>query len=175
MKLDASSSSTHLAGARFTLQAADGSYVQADGSKGPQAYEFVTDNDGNIEVSGLDAGVYRLSETQAPAGYDKIGRDVSITITSAKDQTSLTSLTAAISGNQQASISSTGIDTGEVAMRVADMPTTVPPDTERIPNLGAGIGAWIAIASGAALVGIGGYQLHQRRKNRRADGEGNKQ
>lgn len=177
VKLDASSSTTHLAGARFTLQAADGSYVQADGSKGSQAYEFVTDNDGNIEVSGLDAGVYRLSETQAPAGYDRIGRDVSITITSAKDQTSLTSLTAAISGNQQASISSTAIDTGEIAMRVTDMPTTTPPDTERIPNLGTGIGAWIAIASGAALVGIGGYQLHQRRRNPagRTDGEGNKQ
>lgn len=78
---------------------------------------------------------------------------------------------------KQASIRSTAIDTGEIAMRVTDMPTTTPPDTERIPNLGTGIGAWIAIASGAALVGIGGYQLHQRRRNPagRTDGEGNKQ
>ena len=176
VKLDASNSSTHLAGAKFTLQAADGSYVQADGSKGTNPYEFTTDSDGNIAISGLDAGVYRLSETEAPAGYEKIGKDVSVTITSAKDQTSLTSLTASISGNQQANISTTTIDTGEVAMQVTDMPSTTPPDTERIPNLGAGVGAWIAIASGAALVGIGGYQLHQRKKNSadRADGEGNK-
>lgn len=71
---------TNLQGAKFTIQATgddDGSstkYVQSDGTLGDTAYEFETDKDGNINVTGLDAGTYTVTETVAPAGYDKVDR-----------------------------------------------------------------------------------------------------
>jgi uncharacterized surface anchored protein len=69
---------TNLQGAKFTIQATgddDGSstkYVQSNGTLGDTAYEFETDKDGNINVTGLDAGTYTVTETVAPAGYDKV-------------------------------------------------------------------------------------------------------
>lgn len=69
---------TNLKGAKFTIQATgddDGTttkYVQEDGTLGDTAYEFTTDKDGNINVAGLDAGTYTVTETAAPAGYDKV-------------------------------------------------------------------------------------------------------
>lgn len=69
---------TNLQGAKFTIQATgddDGSstkYVQSDGTLGDTAYEFETDKDGNINVTGLDAGTYTVTEKVAPAGYDKV-------------------------------------------------------------------------------------------------------
>lgn len=68
----------NLQGAKFKIQATgddDGSstkYVQFDGTLGDTAYEFETDKDGNINVTGLDAGTYTVTETVAPAGYDKV-------------------------------------------------------------------------------------------------------
>jgi len=68
----------NLQGAKFTIQATgddDGSstkYVQENGTLGDNAYEFTTDKDGNINVTGLDAGTYTVAETEAPAGYNKV-------------------------------------------------------------------------------------------------------
>lgn len=68
----------NLQGAKFTIKATgddDGSttkYVQKDGTLGDTAYEFTTDKDGNINVTGLDAGTYTVAETEAPAGYNKV-------------------------------------------------------------------------------------------------------
>lgn len=68
----------NLQGAKFTIKATgddDGSstkYVQENGTLGDNAYEFTTDKDGNINVTGLDAGTYTVAETEAPAGYNKV-------------------------------------------------------------------------------------------------------
>ncbi len=65
-----------LAGAKFTIKvtAADDTasvdkYVQSDGKLGDTAYEFATDTDGTINVTGLDTGTYEVEETSAPSGY----------------------------------------------------------------------------------------------------------
>lgn len=84
-KQDLQNATRSLAGAKMTLQvkkgddpASDGKYVQADGSLGDTAFEFTTDKDGNWTVPNLDAGIYVLTETAAPAGtngsrYDLLG------------------------------------------------------------------------------------------------------
>lgn len=68
-----------LDGARFTIQATgaddDASknlYVQKDGSLGIERCEFTTANGGVIKVTGLDAGVYTVTETFAPSGYTTV-------------------------------------------------------------------------------------------------------
>mgnify|MGYP004724429499 FL=1 len=62
-----------LQGAKFTIQATgaddDAStnlYVQADGTLGATAYEFTTDANGVIDIAGLDAGTYTVTETAVP-------------------------------------------------------------------------------------------------------------
>ena len=83
-----------LAGAKFTIQVADGSsdkastapYVQADGSLGKEAATFATGDDGTLTVSGIDEGTYIIREVQPPEGYEPIGDDVTLVVTSTLDQ-----------------------------------------------------------------------------------------
>lgn len=82
---------TPLEGAKFTIKAVSGTtnhngkylgtYTEAtgwsyvDGEPAANATEgvFTTDKDGNIAVSGLDAGVYEIHEIAPPAGYTSVG------------------------------------------------------------------------------------------------------
>ena len=105
-----------LAGAKFTIQAtgADDSasknlYVQADGTLGDTAYEFTTDANGVIDISGLDAGTYTVKETQAPAtdsddtSYKPLAADFTFAIVptygTATDTQALANLELTVAGN----------------------------------------------------------------------------
>jgi fimbrial isopeptide formation D2 family protein len=78
VKLD-QGTETALKGAKFKIQvksaddtASRSKWVQSDGSLGDTAYEFTTGDDGTINVNGLDAGTYEVTETSAPAGYSTV-------------------------------------------------------------------------------------------------------
>ncbi len=84
---------TALAGAKFTLsKSADGSSPIALVSKGNNVYrvaktgetgtvtEITTDATGKFTIQGLDADTYYLTETAAPAGYNKLAGAVTIVI-----------------------------------------------------------------------------------------------
>ena len=84
---------TALAGAKFTLsKSADGSNPIALVSKGNNVYrvaktgetgtvtEITTDATGKFTIQGLDADTYYLTETAAPAGYNKLAGAVTIVI-----------------------------------------------------------------------------------------------
>lgn len=95
-KVDGTSNSTKLAGAKFKL------YYEKDGTKnyatvnlsegdnkdkitGWTATEtkgtvLTTDDNGNITVKGLKEGTYYLEETEAPAGYNKLTAPVKVDI-----------------------------------------------------------------------------------------------
>lgn len=113
-----------LSGVKFTIQAtgADDTdstdkYVQADGSLGSEAHEFATDDNGQIEVSGLDAGTYTVTETEAasaPDGgsYAKIDPftvEIAPTYGSDSAAQTLTGLSATIAGDGSSSVEA-GID-----------------------------------------------------------------
>lgn len=82
-----------LAGATFTLSKnADGSNPIALVSEGNNVYrvaktgetgtvtEITTDDTGKFTIKGLDADTYYLTETQAPAGYNKLAGPITIVI-----------------------------------------------------------------------------------------------
>lgn len=45
------------------------------------ATKFTSDDNGNVSISGLDAGVYYLKETKAPDGYNKLTDDIRVELT----------------------------------------------------------------------------------------------
>ena len=100
-----------LPGAGFTIRAADteaeeGShalYVQQDGSLGTEPHEFVTAQDGTFTVNGIDEGTFVISETTAPEGYERIGQDITATLTSLLGSTpaSLEGLSVKVDGGEQ--------------------------------------------------------------------------
>ena len=107
-----------LAGAKFTIQAtgADDAgsknlYVQADGTLGPQAYEFKTGADGTFDVAGLDAGTYTVTEVAVPsaagspdAAYKPLSSSFTFTIAPEynADTQTLTNLGLTVAGNANA-------------------------------------------------------------------------
>lgn len=78
VKEDSVDSNVKLEGVKFTIQATGADegtgtqYVQENGSLGDTAYEFTTDEKGEINVKGLDAGVYTVKETHAHDGYNTL-------------------------------------------------------------------------------------------------------
>lgn len=85
------SETVDLPGAEFVLYQKSGetkSYLTANGNKltgwTPEensATKFTSDNNGNVSISGLDAGEYYLKETKAPDGYNKLTDDIKVALT----------------------------------------------------------------------------------------------
>lgn len=82
---------TPLAGAKFQLLDKDNKVISFTQIAGTNTYkvdaqgtitEIVTDTTGKFEFVGLDEGTYKLHETEAPAGYNKLANDVEITVAS---------------------------------------------------------------------------------------------
>lgn len=115
-----------LAGAKFTIQAtgADDAesknlYVQADGTLGPDAYEFKIGTDGTFDVAGLDAGTYTVTEVAVPsaagspdAAYKPLSSSFTFTIAPEynADTQALTNLGLTVAGNANAIA---GLDTSD--------------------------------------------------------------
>ena len=78
VKEDSANEALKLGGVKFTIQAtgadegAGTQYVQQYGSLGTTAYEFTTDDNGEISVKGLDAGTYTVKETHTLDGYNTL-------------------------------------------------------------------------------------------------------
>lgn len=83
-------SKERLQGVGFTIQATDpddnadgsaskGKYVQEHGNLGEQEHEFFTDANGEIHITGLDAGTYTVHEKTALGEYNSL-KDFTFTI-----------------------------------------------------------------------------------------------
>lgn len=90
-----------LAGAKFQLLDKDGNaikFTEVAGAAVPTykvdaegtLTEITTDKNGEFEFVGLDEGSYKLRETEAPAGYNKLAADKDVIITSTYDEAALT-------------------------------------------------------------------------------------
>lgn len=81
----------NLAGARFALISENGvsvnlikkddnNYRVAKAGEAGAVTDFVTNENGMINISGLDAGEYALKELEAPSGYNKLDKPVKVVI-----------------------------------------------------------------------------------------------
>ena len=129
-----------LKGARFTIQATTADdvastnlYVQDNGSLGETPKEFVTNGEGIIEVTGLDAGTYTVTEVSAPSGYAKVDPFTFEIKPSMKDDdpdAGLTGLTGELTTGQGDKVIA-GLTYGDTG----DNSLTVKPDSEKTDGI----------------------------------------
>lgn len=121
-----------LSGASFTVKSSDGMFVQNNGSLGETSHEFVTDENGDIDVMGLTSGTYTVTETKAPDGYTTVN-PFDIIISSDYDASgALVSLDAKADGNGVA-IDGVNAENGTIDATVTDdmTPPSVPPSVNQ--------------------------------------------
>ena len=177
-----------LAGAKFTIQATEANgaesknlYVQADGTLGPQAYEFETGADGTFDVAGLDAGTYTVTEVAVPsaagspdAAYKPLSSSFTFTIAPEynADTQALTNLGLTVAGNANAIA---GLDTSDnntldaddgSAVNTADGVVNVTVANEKAIKLPLTGEQGIALVMGAGLVivAVSAVSLSRRRR-----------
>lgn len=174
-----------LAGAKFTIQATDpddkeskGLYVQADGTLGTEEHEFVTDENGEFAVNGLDAGTYTLHETQCPEEYQVINKDTKFTITASYNgDGTLSELNNTVSGNKDAAA---GVDTtndnkvngdaGSAADAEAGMAYVTVGNIEKVKMpLSGENGIGLIVTAGGLVTGISLAALLASRKKKKTD------
>ena len=177
-----------LAGAKFTIQPTEANgagsknlYVQADGTLGPQAYEFKTGADGTFDVAGLDAGTYTVTEVAVPsaagssdAAYKPLSSSFTFTIAPEynADTQALTNLGLTVEGNANAIA---GLDTSDnntldaddgSAVNTANGMVNVTVANEKAIKLPLTGEQGIALVMGAGLVivAVSAVSLSRRRR-----------
>lgn len=150
-----SNSGTALAGAKFTIQDKDGNYLNADGSKAASKTELSVDDNGKLEIHGLDAASYVITETVAPDGHIITDSPVNITLNATYEGEKLTGYT--VSGDKTATgtIVESITDTAhnEAAFNIENpkqglLPQTGEAGTIAVTVIGAGM---IALGAGVAI------------------------
>ena len=118
----------------------------------PAGTTLTSDTDGKFVIAGLDAGSYYLRETKAPAGYNLLKNDISVTITATLDKSennpALTELKLSVKDDKtgaEATESNGSVDTGIVATNVMNNSGTELPST-------GGMGTTIFYVLGSILV-----------------------
>ena len=175
-----------LEGAKFTIEATNpddasskGLFVQKDGRLGTTAYEFTTDADGVIDVSGLDAGTYTLHETKCPDMYQVVNKDTVFTIAATYNADgTIKTLTNTVSGNADACAGTDSTndntvngDKGTAANVNACLVSVTVGNIEKIKMpLSGQEGITLMVCAGIGMVGISVAGLFVAKKKKKAAG-----
>lgn len=166
--------------AKFTIKVknpanteTNGKYVQADGTLSDTEYKFTSSAEGIVAVSGLEAGTYTITETDAPESY-KVAEPVDFTISATYDGLNITALNNTVSGdNVIAGLDNTDdrtmnaldgsasdVASGEVRVTLGDIKETDMPLTGQ-----GGIMAGMALGGGIFLVSAAMYLRNRKQEN----------
>ena len=170
-KVDGQKTDKKLANAEFVLlnsdktkvvKVTDGKLVKwvdvpATGADGTITYPtgtiLTSSANGKFVIAGLDAGSYYLRETKAPAGYNLLKNDISVTITAKLDKSennpALTELKLSVKEDKEGAAAATesngSVDTGIVATNVMNNSGAQLPET-------GGMGTTLFYVLGGILV-----------------------
>ena len=169
VKQDTDDATKKLQGAKFTIKATGADegttdkYVQEDGSLGSTAHEFTTNADGKIEVKGLDAGTYTVTETTAPTGYNKVA-DFDFTITPTWNNADVTKATAlqSLAVTEDASYVDSNATGSQVNLTVKDKAG------HGLPLTGQA-GVTVTFVAGALVLAFGVSRVVRNRKEQDAE------
>jgi fimbrial isopeptide formation D2 family protein/LPXTG-motif cell wall-anchored protein len=175
IKVDGASSSKTLKDAEFVLKNADGTkYLKIDANNKVSEWVDTKANasvlksgaDGKFIIQGLDEGTYKLEETKAPTGYNKLTDDITLVISAEyisnrqewNDKVpahALLDLDLTVNGKSAEG----SVETGIVSTKVLNNEGSILPST-------GGIGTTIFyIIGGLLVVGAGVILVTRRRMN----------
>ena len=153
-----------LDGAKFTIQNEDGLWVSEDGTLSDVEIVLETNCLGLLYVETLDAGVYTVTEVEAPAGYQTVD-SFELVVSADLSGASPTLSAAASSSDVEISVSA---ESGTIFLTVLDEEST----TARllVKTGDALMRIWPAVAAVAVLAGCGivGALVARRRAARRS-------
>lgn len=132
-----------LEGAKFTIAAGDTTngdensasvkYVNSDGTLSDSKVELPTGPDGVITLTGLDAGVYTVTETSAPDGYTKVEPftfEIEPTMNAIDPNAGLTALSGTLDSKNQSDKVIAGLTDGDAG----DNRLTAQTDSEKVTD-----------------------------------------
>lgn len=139
-----------LPGASFTVTTTDGTqttYYAADGTASTTEVKLTTGDDGTLQLSGLRAGTYTITETDAPAGYQRPTRPMTLDIsnTGTAHFTSYTGVKSEMTANN-----------GVYAIEMTDLKQPNLPETGGVGALILRVAGVAALAAGVAALNAGG-------------------
>lgn len=118
----------------------------------PAGTTLTSGTDGKFVIAGLDAGSYYLRETKAPAGYNLLKNDISVTITATLDKAentpALTELKLSVKEDKEGAAATTSngvLDTGVVSTDIVNNSGAQLPET-------GGMGTTLFYVLGGILV-----------------------
>lgn len=125
--------------------------VAKPGEESEEGYTttFTTDDDGNINIAGLEAGTYYLHEVTAPSGYNKLKDPITIVITMTDHTTGAATIT--VNGKPATGEGSTTVD-------VENKKGIVLPETGSIGTIGLTV-------AGVAIVLVGVFAPRKKKEN----------
>lgn len=165
VKEDSANEAIKLEGVKFSIQATDpddsnskDQYVQKDGSLGSSEYEFTTNNNGEINVKGLDAGTYTVKETHALNDYNTLPKfTFTISVSDLNQDEGNNTLTVSATRGESDLVLDPVVNGGTVTLTVKNKKGTGLPLT----GLNGVTFTWIA---GGAVLCIGVAHLIRSRK-----------
>lgn len=125
--------------------------VAKPGEESEEGYTttFTTDDDGNINIAGLEAGTYYLHEVTAPSGYNKLKDPITIVITMTDHTTGAATIT--VNGKPATGEGSTTVD-------VENNQGITLPETGSIGTIGLTV-------AGVAIVLVGVFAPRKKKEN----------
>ncbi len=143
-----------LAGAHFTVKAADGSYLDANGKKSTAQVDLTTGDDGTMAIANLPTGTFTITETQAPEGYQLPSGSMTLEVhgDGTATFTSFTGTTASLQAD------TSGDAAGLFSVEVTDIRAV-----DSLPQTG-GVGRIVLALAGAAAVAVAVALLRLRRR-----------
>lgn len=143
-----------LAGAHFTVKAADGSYLDANGKKSTAQVELTTGDDGTMTIANLPTGTFTITETQAPEGYQLPSGSMTLEVRG-DGKATFTSFTGTKASLQA---DTSGNAAGVFSVEVTDIRAV-----DSLPQTG-GVGRIVLALAGAAAVAVAVALLRLRRR-----------